>query len=144
VAFLFEDITPEVSEARNHRTEMDLRQAALDHLNEAIAVLSPGRRVLFCNAGFGALLGIDPDSSIAEMTLRDIIAACQARFPQTTAWPGLERKIATGAPLAERVTLAQGAGQLDLRHTPLGRGNTMLSLCHHASTDAALMHARTG
>src|SRR6056297_1228804 len=144
VAFLFEDITPEVSEARHHRTEMDLRQAAFDHLNEAIAVLSPDRRVMFCNAGFGALLGIDPDSSIAETTLRDIIAACQARFPQTTAWPGLERKIATGAATTQSMTLADGAGQLDLRHAPLGRGNTMLSLCHHAAKDAALMHERTG
>jgi len=144
VAFLFEDITPEVSEARHHRTEMDLRQAALDHLNEAIAVLSPDRRVMFCNAGFGALLGIDPDSSIAETTLRDIIAACQSRFPQTTAWPGLERKIATGAATTQSMTLADGAGQLDLRHAPLGRGNTMLSLCHHAAKDAALMHERTG
>lgn len=144
VAFLFEDITLEVSEARNHRTEMDLRQAVIDNLDAAIAVLSPDHRLMFCNAGFGTLLGIDPDSSLADTRLRDIVIACQARFPHNTLWPMLERKIATGAPLAERVTLAQGAGQLDLRHTPLGRGNTMLSLCHHAAKGAALMHERTG
>ncbi|WP_254892422.1 PAS-domain containing protein [Roseovarius sp. A-2] len=144
VAFLFEDITPEISEARNHRTEMDLRQAVIDDLDAAIAVLSPDHRLIFCNAGFGALLGIDPDSSIAEATLRDIIAACQARFPQTNAWPGLERKIATGAAATQSITLADGAGRLDLRHTPLGRGNTMLSLCHHAAEGAALMHEHTG
>lgn len=144
VAFLFEDITLEVSEARNHRTEMDLRQAVIDNLDAAIAVLSPDHRLMFCNAGFGTLLGIDPDSSLADTRLRDIVIACQARFPHNTLWPMLERKIATGAPLAERVTLAQGAGQLDLRHAPLGRGNTMLSLCHHAAKGAALMHERTG
>jgi len=144
VAFLFEDITLEVSEARTHRTEMDLRQAVIDSLDTAIAVLSPDHRLMFCNSGFGMLLGIDPDSSLADTGLRDIVTACQARFPQTTRWPMLERQIATGAPLAESVTLAKGAGQLDLRHTPLGRGNTMLSLCHHAARDAALMHERTG
>lgn len=144
VAFLLEDITLEVSEARNHRTEMDLRQAVIDNLDAAIAVLSPDHRLMFCNAGFGTLLGIDPDSSLADTRLRDIVIACQARFPHNTLWPMLERKIATGAPLAERVTLAQGAGQLDLRHAPLGRGNTMLSLCHHAAKGAALMHERTG
>ena len=99
---------------------------------------------MFCNAGFGTLLGIDPDSSLAETRLRDIITACQARFPQSTLWPSLERQIATGAPLSERIALAQGAGQLDLRHLPLGRGNTMLSLCHHEPKDAALMQERTG
>ena len=144
VAFLFEDISLEVSEARNHRSEMDLRQAVIDNLDAAIAVLSPDHRLMFCNAGFGTLLGIDPDNSLAETRLRDIVSACQARFPQSTLWPILERQIATGAPLSERISLAQGAGQLDLRHIPLGRGNTMLSLCHRAAKDAALMQERTG
>ncbi|MGX0875721.1 PAS domain-containing protein [Roseovarius sp. MBR-154] len=144
VAFLFEDITLEVSASRHHRTEMDVRQAALDHLTDAVAVLSPDHRLMFCNTGFGALLGMDPDKSLTDMTLRDVIAACQARFPQTTVWPEIEQGIATGSALSQSVALANGTGRINLRHIPLGRGNTMLSLCHHAAKGAALMHERTG
>jgi len=144
VAFLFEDITLEISELRHHRIEMSLRQAAFDHLKEAIAVLSPDHRLLFCNAGFDMLLGIDPDSSFAETGLSDLLDACQKRFPKTAFWSEVESTIVSGSAVSRSVTLAKGAGQLDLRLSPLGQGNTMLSLCHHAAQDAAKSHESVG
>ena len=60
VAFLFEDISSEISETRHHRGEMALRNALLDQLDAAIAVLSQDRRVIYANRAFGDSAGGGP------------------------------------------------------------------------------------
>ena len=95
VAFLFEDISLEVSTTRRHRLQMDLRQSVIDRLQEGIAVLAQDGHLLFCNSAFGEMLGIDPDTSFAEMGLHDVIAACAARYPDPGLWPEVEDRIAT-------------------------------------------------
>ncbi|WP_297770469.1 PAS-domain containing protein [uncultured Roseovarius sp.] len=130
VAFLFEDISGEVSATRRHRIQMGLRQAVLDRLDEGIAVLSQNGRLLFCNSGFGRMLGIDPDTSFAGMGLHDVIAACNARYPDPALWPEITEKIETRAlhaTLRDRVG-PRGQDGADLRVVPLGRGQSMICL----------------
>ncbi len=136
VAFLFEDITQAISETRHHRGELTLRDALLDHLDTGIAVLSQDRRVIFCNRMFRTLLGMPADALLADMSLSDVIEACEARFPDPTLWSAIARRI-TGAagrdPLTERVAPSDSGTPLDLRLAPLGQGHAMLSL--HPATD---------
>ena len=130
VAFLFEDISLEISTTRRHRLQMDLRQSVLDRLPEGIAVLAQDGSLLFCNTTFGEMLGIDPDSSFAELGLRDVIAACAARYPDPGLWPEVEDRIATRRLVATLHDRAGPPGQAgaDLRVVPLGRGQSMLCL----------------
>ncbi len=130
VAFLFEDISVEISTARRHRLEMDLHQSVLDGLDQGIAVLSDEGHLTFCNTAFGNLLGIHPDSRLARMSLRDVMAACNARYSDAGLWLRVEQGISGSspcAPITESVALP-GNVRLELRVMPVGRGQTMLTL----------------
>lgn len=139
VAFLFEDITLEISETRHHRGEMALRDSVLDHLDQAIAVLSHDRRVIFCNRAFGDLLEVAPDTAFADMSLSDVMQACQARFPDMTLWSEIEQRITANAvrdPITESISTDGPGARLDLLLASLGQGRAMLSL-HRRVTDIA-------
>ncbi|SEK82479.1 PAS domain-containing protein [Roseovarius azorensis] len=146
VAFVFEDISVEISTMRRHRAQIDLRQSVLDRLTQGIAVLSGEGRLMFCNTAFGILLGIDPDSHLAGMGLHDVIAACHARYPDAGLWPGIEHGIAQGplgAPIARTLDLP-GDARLDLQVISLGRGHTMLTLAQHQAGHLHLASLKTG
>ncbi|MEO1139581.1 MAG: PAS-domain containing protein [Pseudomonadota bacterium] len=99
IAFLFEDISDEVSLTRRFRSQVDLRQAALDACDQAIAVFGPNNIVLLCNQPCCLLLGIDPDASFAEMSLTDFVAACRRKLPDDAFWASAE------AAVTQRITL---------------------------------------
>lgn len=146
VAFLFEDISVEMSATRQHRAEIDLRQAVLDQLDQGIAVFSGEDRVTLCNSQFGVLLGAEPEHSLAGMNLRAVMAAARARFPDFSRWQDIEQKIAghaLSAPVVERLC-PPGHAEIDLRVLPLGRGQTMLVLEEHALTHVADAALKTG
>lgn len=130
VAFLFEDISLEMSATRRDRVQVDLRQSVIDRLDEGIAVLAQDGRLLFCNTSFGEMLGIDPDTVFAEIGLHDLIAACNARYPDPGLWPEIETQIARKRLVATLHDRAGPPGKtgVDLRLVPLGRGQTMLCL----------------
>ena len=86
VAFLFEDITAEISLTRRFRTQIDLRQSVLDKLDDAIAVFGPDNILVFCNQAFSRLAKVDPDSAFADMSTSDIARICRDRFPDMTFW----------------------------------------------------------
>lgn len=139
VAFLFEDITLEISETRHHRGEMALRDSVLDHLDQAIAVLAHDRRVILCNRVFGDLVGVAPDRALTDLSLADVMQACQARFPDPTLWSEIERRVTSNAlrdPITESISPDRPDARFDLRLAPLGQGRAMLSLHRHV-TDAA-------
>ncbi|MGR3292059.1 MAG: PAS-domain containing protein, partial [Paracoccaceae bacterium] len=62
VAFLFEDISAEISSTRRFRAELKNSQAVLDALPEAIALFSPTGQLLLSNSEYTHLWGIDPDT----------------------------------------------------------------------------------
>jgi PAS domain-containing protein len=134
VAFLFEDITLEISETRHHRGEMALRDALLDHLDEAIAVVSSDRRVILCNRAFGDLVALAPDRALTDLSLSDVMQACQARFPDPTLWSEIERRVTSNAlrdPISGSISADGPDARLDLRLAPLGQGRAMLSMHRH-------------
>lgn len=55
IAFMFEDITPEMSLTRKFRGELDLYRALFDAMPDALAVFSADGKLLFANAGYEAL-----------------------------------------------------------------------------------------
>ncbi|MEW2918623.1 PAS-domain containing protein [Ruegeria sp. ANG10] len=68
VAFLFEDITAEITLTRRFRSEMDLMQSVLDKLADAIAVFGDDGTLAFTNRAYQQLwggsgeAGFEPDS----------------------------------------------------------------------------------
>jgi PAS domain-containing protein len=127
VAFLFEDITAEVMLARRFRSQLDLRQAALDSLPEAVMVVGPNNVLAFCNSAAIDLLGVDPDTSFADMAISDLMRACAQTLPAPDVWREVEgqlkhrqhdtplrksAEIAPGLSLSYRVELLPGGARM--------------------------------
>jgi len=126
IAFLFEDITDEVSTTRRSRTQLEIRQAALDHIQDAVAVAGPNGLFVFCNRAFRDILGFAPDSSFAETGFDDLVALCRDRFPDAAFWDNVAK---TQGRRRIETELAHGPeGPAVGRVQPLTGGFTMLHL----------------
>lgn len=71
IAFLFEDISAEVGLTRRFRAELELTQAVMDQIEDAMVVFSPSGRMKASNRAYRVLWKTDPDASLAEVTVVD-------------------------------------------------------------------------
>lgn len=71
IAFLFEDISAEVSLTRRFRAELEMSQSMLDAIDNAIAVFSPSGVLTQSNKAYRDMWMVDPDSSFVDMTIID-------------------------------------------------------------------------
>ncbi|MBZ8117940.1 PAS-domain containing protein [Roseovarius sp. LXJ103] len=133
VAFLFEDISAEVMLAQRYRAQLDLRQSALDTLPEAVMVIGPNNMLAFCNSATTAFLGIDPDSSFADMSVADLISVCRERFEVPALWASIEaalRQRTLDTPLHQTVETSP-CHSINARVEVLPGGARMLILLSH-------------
>ncbi|MEM0934603.1 MAG: PAS-domain containing protein [Pseudomonadota bacterium] len=86
LAFLIQDITSEVSLTRRFRSELELGQAVVDSLDEAIAVFSASRDLVLCNQAYEALWETSSDTLIGPMTLQDAAEHWQKTSQPTPLW----------------------------------------------------------
>ncbi|MDA7427643.1 PAS-domain containing protein [Primorskyibacter aestuariivivens] len=112
VAFLFEDISAEISLTRRFRADLELCHAILDRQKQAVAVFSQSGVLTFSNATFRDLWDWDPDGHLSETSLEDSRAIWEDRCSQP---PGLQR-------LRDFVhgTSDHGAWSEKLQHNKLG------------------------
>ena len=73
VAFVFEDISAEMTLSRRFRAELGLGKAVLNQLSDAIAVFSGAGVLTLSNRAYTALWGMDPDTAFAETSLDDAL-----------------------------------------------------------------------
>lgn len=73
VAFLLEDITAEITLTRRFRSEIELGQAVVDTVEEAIVVFSPAGELILSNAAYDALWGVEPSLTLGKVTVVDSI-----------------------------------------------------------------------
>lgn len=128
VAFLFEDITAEITLTRRFRAELEQSQAVLDALEEAIAVFAPDGTLTFCNAAYRDLWGVDPDSSFAQFTITDASRAWQDKSQPTPVWGELRDFVSARENRAEwraEVRLRDGE-RLECAVRPIQSGATMV------------------
>ncbi|WP_171060627.1 PAS-domain containing protein [Poseidonocella sp. HB161398] len=71
VAFLFEDISSEVSLKRRFRSEIDLGLSVLNAFEQAVAVFDPDGVLVLSNSAYGELWGIAPEIALSRITLGD-------------------------------------------------------------------------
>ena len=95
VAFLFEDITAEVTLTRRFRSELEMSEAILDHLDDAVAVFAANGVLTLSNAAYRQLWNVDPDASFAEVTIHDATRDWQSRSMPTPVWGDLRDFVAT-------------------------------------------------
>ena len=86
VAFLFEDISAEVSLARRFRSDLELNQGILDELPDAIAVFSANGTLVVTNSAYRHLWTADPEAVLGETSILDAMREWQTRAGPNTLW----------------------------------------------------------
>ena len=89
VAFLFEDISAEISLTRRFRSQLELGQSVLNMLEQSIAVFSQTGVLAFSNTAYRKMWGIDPDSSFTDISVTDASRHWQAGSMPTPVWGDL-------------------------------------------------------
>lgn len=128
VAFLFEDVTAEVSLTRRFRRELELGQSVIDSLDEAIAVFSPAGTIVVSNAAYAALWGIDPTATLLETTAAEATRLWQSRCAPTPIWGDARDFIGHACERADwsgKVMLRDGRA-LTCRFQPLPGGSRLV------------------
>ena len=139
VAFLFEDITAEVSLTRKFRGDLDLYRAALDQTPGALAVFSAEGRLMLANPGYGALWGVDRQTVVGVQTVAAATLDWQGRAGPSAVWGDIR---AFAAHRMERTVWASDidlpqVGLVTLTVAPLAGGAMSVRFVRHgADADA--------
>jgi PAS domain-containing protein len=129
VAFIFEDISAELSLTRRFRSELEMGQAVLDGLPDAIAVFAPSGVLSLSNAAYARLWKSDPSTSLGTPTVVDATVLWDAACAPSPVWGEIRDFVHTHGDRAtwdDRVTTAAGQ-DLMIRITPLAGGSTMVA-----------------
>jgi len=140
---LFSDITPEVRLQSQWNHLIQVRQATLDKLTDAVAVFGADARLRLHNEAFQRLWSIRSTTLGGEAAFDDIAAACLGKLADATFWNDLKARIADPdpglrAPVQGEVVLGDGRS-LSWQSRPLPDGATLVSFAD--VTDARRVEA---
>lgn len=129
LALMFEDISGEITRMRRYRADLELGQAVMDAVDQALAVFSPAGTLVMANFAYAQLWDHDPAATLAEghfVSLCQHWRACSAASPL---WQQAEEYVATigeRLPLRGEVRLLDGR-LLDCIFSALPGGATLAS-----------------
>lgn len=143
VAFLIEDITAEITLTRRFRSDLEMGQAILDRLEDAIAVFSESGALTFSNAAYRNLWDVDPENSFAQMSVLDATRSWQDHCKATPVLGEIRDFVATRENRADWWSLIQLKSGQDLicNVYPIQNGATMVCFANRSS-DATAPAAR--
>lgn len=134
VAFLFEDITAEITLTRRFRSEMDLMQSIFDKLADAIAVFADDGTLAFTNFAYQQLWGDPADAGFHAETAMDVTRKWQEHCVATPVLGEIRDFIEMRDNRAEwtaEIGLRNGT-KLDCTVTPMQNGATIVRFSHEA------------
>ncbi len=146
IAFLFEDISAEVSLTRRFRAELEVSQAALDSMDEAVAVFSAAGTLTISNAAYTRLWASDAIPSFADTSVVEQSRLWQQMSAPSSLW-GQIREFVGGftdrSPLTEIVALKDGR-HLACRIVPMPRGGSLIGFRHDVDVVTDVTSPGTG
>jgi PAS domain-containing protein len=143
VAYLFEDISSEVSMTRSYRSEIEMSRSVVDSLDVAIAAFAPDGECILSNRAYRRLWGIDTgdaaDIGAASACWR---AAC---MPGTD-WAALrDRVLVSGKRLPSTLPVQLQDGQVMRCDTrPIAGGGTLVTFARFDDGAAAVVQPPMG
>lgn len=129
IAFLFEDISAEISLTRRFRGEADITRSALDALEDSLAIFNQAGFLQLSNRAMGRFFDPRKPSPLEKMNIREVTCLWQEQFQPSPAW-GEIRDFITGN--AERETWSTqlrhvDGHRFDLQVSPLVSGATLVT-----------------
>ncbi|WP_417240212.1 PAS-domain containing protein [Celeribacter halophilus] len=138
IAFLFEDISAEMSLTRRFRSEIETGQAVLDSLSEAIAVFSSDGTLAMANAAYTKLWRLDQLEGLAETSVSDATRVWHTKCAPTPIWSDFRKFVSRTGERAEwygQTRLWDGR-RLNCRFTPLPSGQTLVGFSPEERSNA--------
>ncbi len=86
LAFLFEDISTSIMLERKYRSELELNQATLDHLNEAVAVFDASGSLSIVNSAFEKLWDVEQTTRLRGPAISDMTAIWSEKCETSPVW----------------------------------------------------------
>lgn len=86
VAFLFEDVTAELSLTRNFVKELEINTALLNRLPQAVAIFSPTGDILTVNDAYKKLWNSDPNGQIRLVDTPSAVAIWSSQCAPSDVW----------------------------------------------------------
>lgn len=129
LAFLFEDITAEISITRRFRAEIEQCHHILDTVPNAMVLFASTGKLQFCNQAYRNLWRTDPDTTMADYTLRDAVSLWQSECSPNDFWPALRQRVLSTTdrhPWRKKITTKNGQ-VLTLDIKPISGGTTLVS-----------------
>ncbi len=120
VAFLFEDISADVTLTRSFRAEIEATHDALDIMDDAIAVFAASGTLVLANRAYHVLWGMDAEA-LSDPSLHDHLRLWQNAGARTPVDLNARTAVETEVDM-------QAAGRWRLRLTPLPKGATLARL----------------
>jgi len=127
LVLMLNDISTEVTRVQRYRADLELGQAVIDAVDDAIAVFAPTGQLAMSNAAYGRLWGHDHGEGLESATVADLAAFWQSRAIPSTLW----RRIADfvtrddDTPAWEDMTRMTDGRLLFCEVKPLSGGATM-------------------
>lgn len=129
VAYVFEDISSEVSMTRNFRSEIEISQAVLDNLDTAVAAFTREGILTVSNRAYAQMWKADPDNGLSATSLTQASRQWRSMCTPSQAWEDLFSTILRSGerpPWSSTLKLQNGpALRCDIR--PLSGGGTLVS-----------------
>lgn len=127
-AFLFEDISAEVSLTRRFRQDIETSQAVLDTLSDAIAVFSTTGTMVMSNNAYANLWASNPELMLEHRVLQSEITIWQERCIPSPIWVEMRnfiQQIGTRLPWTDDALMDDGR-HLQCRAEPITGGMTLV------------------
>lgn len=128
IAFLFEDISAEVSLARNLRAELELGQNLVDTFEDALAVFSQSGLLTFSNKAYDVMWKFQTGTRFVDVTIHDAIQLWKAQSEPNPLWQDIHDAVMT---LGEREmwvmpVCIRGQTPMQCKIVPIASGATVI------------------
>lgn len=130
VAFLFEDISSEVSLTRRFRAELEQGQEVLDLMVEAVAIFQANGEMTASNAAYDRLWGDNTSATLGPASILDALRLWQDQCEPSEIWAqarGFNSRIGQRSVVEGEVCRNSDGARIACRFLPMSGGAMMVS-----------------
>jgi PAS domain-containing protein len=141
LAFMFEDISSEMTRTRRYRADLELGQAAIDAVDDAVAVFSQAGQLVMSNRAYARLWQHDPAVLLSDAGITTLCAWWRENSAPTLLWDdalSFVTSLADRTPWDGEIRLLDGR-LVHCRFRPLSGGATLVTFVQGAVTGPPLV-----
>ena len=145
LAFMFEDISTEMTRTRRYRADLELGQSVIDAVGEAVAVFSQGGQLVMSNLAYAQLWNHDPQVMLSDAGIGTLCAWWRDHSAPTLLWDDATdfvTSLGDRTPWDGEVRLLDGRLVL-ARFRPLAGGATLITFSPHLASATPMLEPVT-